>query len=231
MADTRTKDGDTNKKKKKRDGKSPLSEAEQKALFEKYIVPKMINIKALAVKYTDKYQDAEDNYIHTLQQMFMYIHTYDNTRSLDTWIHIITKRACYHQNKKRAERNSNYADMSNCSSEILHQHGTANIVDAGFGTLADNISDTMYNALLSIEPYKLSAFLLYAQGMSIRNIARMEYRSGHMDKKSEELIRSRIFWARKELMYILKEHGYKSKSDESQDYDQQDYTDFDKQTV
>lgn len=211
--------GDTGQKKKKRDGKSPISEVEQKALFAKYIEPNLVNIKALTVKYTGKYQDWEDNYIHVLQQMFMYIHTYDSSKSLDTWIHIVTKRACFNQNQKRAEISSYNTEVERCSYDALYQHGTANMVDAGFGTLADNISDGLYNALLSVEPCKLSAFLLFAQGLSIRDIARIEYRNGHLERKSEELIRSRIYWAKKELVYLLEKNGFTSKSHKGQEYD------------
>lgn len=192
-----------------------MTEAEQKARFAKYIEPNLTVIKALAVKYSDKFQDAEDNYMQALQQMFMYIHTYDETKPLGTWIHIVTKRACFLQNRKMAEYKSNYSDITQCSSEALYQHGTSNMIDAGFGKLADNISDAIYDALLSIEPRKLSAFLLYAQGTNIRDIAKIEYRNGHLENKSEELIRSRIFWARKELMYLLEKNGIKAKGRKS----------------
>lgn len=211
--------GATQKEKRKRGLGSPLTEAKQKALFAKYIEPNLRTIRSLTVKYTDKFQDVEDNYIQALQQMFMYIHTYDETKPLSTWIHIVTKRACFHQNLKMSEYKSGITEIDQCSSEALHQHGTSNIMDAGFGALADNISDDIYNALLSIEPRKLSAFLLYAQGTSIRDIAKIEYRNGHLERKSEELIRSRIFWARKELIYILEKNGVRAKSHKGKGHD------------
>lgn len=207
------------KKKKTRDGKSPISEKLQKELFAKYVEPNLTSIKVLTVKYTDRYQNVEDNYVHVLQQMFQYIHTYDEKRSLETWIHIVTKRACFNQNMKRAERLSGVTEIDRCSSDTLHQHGTANMEDAGFGTLVDNISDTVYQALLSLDPFKLSAFLLYAQGISVREIAKIEYRNGHLERKSEELIKSRIYWAREELVYILEKNGIKAKSHKGKKYD------------
>lgn len=159
------------------------------------------------MKYTDKYQDVEDNYVSVLSQMYSYIYSYDPSKSLDTWIHIVTKRACFNLNKKRAQYMSMQTDLEFCTSDVLHQHGTANLIDAGFGSLADNLSDVVYDALMQIDPCKLSPFLLYAQGLGVREITLMEWKAGHLEKKSEDVIKSRIYWAKKQLQYILKEYG------------------------
>lgn len=176
-------------------------------MFKLYVEPNFQSIKALAVKYTDKYQDVEDNYNYVLAQMYNYIYSYNPEQPLNTWLHIVTKRACFNQNKKRAKHNSMQADMTMCSSEALHQHGTSNVVDASFGTLIDNVSDVTYNALLSIHPNKLSPFLRYVQGLSVREITKLEYEDGHLEKKTEELVKSRIYWARLELQEALRKHG------------------------
>ena len=197
----------TPKKGRKRGGASTISESEQKALFQKYIAPNLTSIKSLTVKYTDKYQDVEDNYVSVLSQMYSYIYSYDPSKSLDTWIHIVTKRACFNLNKKRAQYMSMQTDLEFCTSDVLHQHGTANLIDAGFGSLADNLSDKVYDALMQIDPCKLSPFLLYAQGLGVREITLMEWKAGHLEKKSEDVIKSRIYWAKKQLQYILKEYG------------------------
>lgn len=159
------------------------------------------------MRYTDKYQDVEDNYNYVLAQMYSYIHTYDPNMSLDTWLHIVTKRACFNQNEKRAQYMSIMTDLEYCSPDVLHQHGTANMVDAGFGTLADNLSDIMYEALMQIDPRKLSPFLLYAQGMGVREITQLEWKAGHLERRSEDMVKSRIYWAKKELQHILKQYG------------------------
>lgn len=197
----------TQKKGRKRGGASPISETEQKALFQKYIAPNLTSIKSLTVRYTDKYQDVEDNYNYVLAQMYSYIYSYDPSKSLNTWIHIVTKRACFNQNTKRSQYLSTQTDLEFCTSDVLHQHGTANLIDAGFGTLADNVSDVVYDALMQLDPFKLSPFLLYAQGLGIRDITQMEWRAGHLEKKSEDVIKSRIYWAKKQLQYILKQNG------------------------
>lgn len=193
--------------KKKRQRYEQLSDAQKQARFKQLIEPHLTIIKSLVVKYTDKYQDVEDNNIYVLSQLYSYIHTYNQAQSLKTWIHIVTKRACFNRNRKRSQYLPLQADIEMCSNEALHQHGTTNIVEAGFGTLADNLSDKVYHAMMKVDPYKLSPFLLYVQGIGIREIARMEWKAGHMDKKSEDLVKSRIYWAKKQLQYYLKEYG------------------------
>lgn len=98
-------------------------------------------------------------------------------------------------------------DIDMCSNEALEQHGTANMIEAEYGSLADNLSDKVYQAMMRIDPYKLSPFLLYAQGLGIREIAKAEWKAGHLEKKSEDLVKSRIYWAKKQLQYYLKEYG------------------------
>lgn len=180
-----------------------LSKAERERLFDKLVRPHFTEIKSLAVRYTDKYADWEDNYILSLQQLYAYIHTYNPEKPLNTWIHIVVKRACYHQNIKQSNRQPMQSDITKCSQEALHQHGTSNVVDASFGNLIDNISDEVYKALLQIEPRRLSAFLLFAQGNSIREITGLEYIAGHLEQKNEAIIRSRIYWAQRQLRYLI----------------------------
>lgn len=193
-------------KKKGRKGRQVSTEI-KKALFKRYVEPHLVVIKSLVVKYTDKYQDVEDNNIYALSQLYMYVHTYDTAKDLKTWIHIVVKRACFNQNKKRAISASLQTDIEMCSSDMIHQHGTANMIDAQFGSLADNLSDKVHEALMKIDPYKLSPFLYYVQGLKIREITKLEWGASHIDKKSEDLIKSRIYWAKRELKHYLKEYG------------------------
>lgn len=218
---------DVNPKAEKKTSVSAEEKAKKDELFKRYVEPYLTNIKALSVKYSDKFQDAEDNYMFALQQLYSYILTYDPAKPLNTWIHISVKRACYHKNKKRAQRMSVHTEIASCSSEAIYQHGTANVVDAGFGNLADNLSDEVYNALLTLEPRKLSAFLLYAQGLNIREITRIEYAKGHLDQKLESLIKSRIYWAKMQLKYELKKHGVTTAGITDIKSHQQDYPDID----
>lgn len=176
----------------------------------------------MTVRYTDKYQDVDENYNYVLSQMYAYIHSYDPSKPLHTWIHIVTKRACFNQNDKRTKYNSMQADLEFCSMDALHQNGNSNVIDASFGTLADNLSDEVYEALMRIDPCKLSAFLLYAQGLGVREITKIEWRAGHLERKSEDVVKSRIYWAKKQLQFILKQYGITEASYTSTFRNQQD---------
>lgn len=204
-----------------------LGPNEKKKLFNKYIIPNLSSIKSLTRRYTDDYQDVDDNYNYCLAQLYNYIGSYNPERKLDTWLHICVKRICFHQNKKRAEEASHWTDIEMCTMEDLYQHGTNMIVDAGFGTLVDNISDKMYAALMQIPPQRLSPFIMYAQGHRIREITAAEWKMGHLEKRSEDVVKSRIYWAKRELQYILRQYGitgrnHKGTSDDRNDSEEDD---------
>lgn len=69
-------------------------------LFELYIVPNLGEIKSLTRYYTLKPDDVNDNYQEILLELFKYIHTYNNTKSLKTWLHIAVKRYCLNHYRK-----------------------------------------------------------------------------------------------------------------------------------
>lgn len=196
-----------------------LSPSEKERLFNQYIKPNMGSIKSLTRRYTDHYQDVEENYNYCLAQLYNYIGSYNPEQKLDTWIHICVKRACFHQNKKRAEEAAHWTDIEMCTQEEIHQHGTSMMVDAGFGTLVDNVLDQVYSALMQIPPQRLSPFLLSVQGHRIREITEAEWQMGHLEKRSEDVVKSRIYWAKKELQYILRQYGITRKNNKSEDDD------------
>lgn len=200
-----------------------LSPQEKERLFNLYIVPNLSEIMRLVRYYTDNYRDVDDNYNICLCQLFNYIGSYNPEQKLSTWFGISVKRACYNQNKKRAEEASHLTDIENCSKDALHQNGNSMLVDACFGTLVDNISDELYNALMQIPAHRLSPFMLEVQGMKIREITEAEWKLGHLEKRSEDVVKSRIHWAKKELRYILEQHGITRRGRQSQDDD----SDFD----
>jgi len=184
-----------------------LTPAAKTELFDKYVKPRMRDVYTLSQRYTNKYHDVDSNYNLCLSQLWNYIGSYNPSRSIDTWIHIVVKRACFNQNKKQQQDASHQTDVEMVSMSDLYQHGTSNMVDASFGGLIDNVSEPMYRALMLIPPYRLSAFLLYAQGYGIREIAQMEYKAGHIELRSEDKVKSRIYWTQKQLRLILKRNG------------------------
>lgn len=202
---------DTSATKSKVPAKKPkskqLSADEKKKLFNKYIAPNFDFIKSLTKQYTNNYQDIDDNYNEILEQFFNYIGSYNPEQKLDTWIHICVRNACYAANKKRYKESSHWTDIEMCSMDDLYGPGTSMVTEAKYGTLLDNISDELLAALMQIPPHRLSPFMLHVQGLKIREITATEWKMGHLEKRSEDIVKSRIYWAKRELQYILRNYG------------------------
>lgn len=189
-----------------------MSPEEKERLFNKYILPNLRDIKSLTKFYTANYQDVEDNYNTCLAQLYHYIGSYDPSQKLMTWLHIVVKRACQKQNKDRYEESQHWTDIEMCSMEDIYQHGTNMVTEAEVGNLIDNISDQMLAALMKIPPQRLSPFMMYVQGHRIREITAAEWKLGHLEKRSEDIVKSRIYWAKRELQYILRQYGITRKN-------------------
>jgi len=198
--------------------KNRISERKRNELFRQYVQPNFEVILKYVRFYIDKAQNVDDDFNYVITQMFKYIHTYNPVRSLKTWLHIVTKRSVFNQNARRSKVAglfSNEAAVKEVDDEDFMAVSAVN-VEAGYnvviGSFLDNISDEVYNALMKIPSSKLSPFLLQMQGYSIRDIVVKEFESGHIDRQSEEIIKSRIFWTRHELQRILKENGIRRKN-------------------
>lgn len=183
-----------------------LSAAEKKALFDKYIVPNFDFIKSLTRHYTDRYQDVDENYNYCLAQLYNYIGTYNPKQKLSTWIHICVKRAVFNQNKSRSEYASRWSEVDSIK-ENAYQYNSEILVDEPIGDLTDNISDSFFEILSETPPKRLSPFLLYVQGYRIREITAIEWGLGHLEKRSEDVVTSRIYWTRRELQLKLRKRG------------------------
>ena len=205
--------GKRNKKPKAR-----ISDKKRNELFQLYVQPNFDEILKYVRFYIDRNQNIDDDFNHVITQMFKYIHTYNPHRSLKTWLHIVTKRSVFNQNEQRSKASglfSNEAAVKEVDDEDFMAVSAVN-VESSYnvitGSFLDNISDEVYNALMKIPSSKLSPFLLQMQGYSIRDIVVKEYESGHIDRMSEEIVKSRIFWTRHELQRLLKENGIRRKN-------------------
>lgn len=184
-----------------------LGAKDKEVLFNKYITPNFDTIKSLVKHYTRCRQDIDDNYNYCLSQFFNYIGSYDPKAKLSTWLHIVVKRACFYQDGKRMDDASHWTDIEMCSMDDLYHCGSTMVTEMNYGTLVDNLSDKMLAILMQIPPQRLSPFMMYVQGYQIREITAAEWKLGHLEKRSEQVVKSRIYWAKKELQYILRKHG------------------------
>ena len=78
------------------------SAARRTVLFEKYVIPHRNLVYKLCIKYTANPEDIDDNYVEVLTNFFKYIETYDPTKSIQTWLHIVTKRYIIDADSKRS---------------------------------------------------------------------------------------------------------------------------------
>ena len=91
--------------------------------------------------------------------------------------------------------------------QIARSAGQTSDITEGQRSLAESLPDEVYSALLSIPAHKLSPFLLYVQGYSLKEIAQMEYENGNTPEDMLETVKSRIFWTRSRLKTLLKEYA------------------------
>ncbi len=213
-------DAHGNEEKKKKKCETKITPEEKQELFKQYVLPHYNDILSLVKYYTDKAQNIDNDFSYVVSQMYKYIHTYSPSRSIRTWIHIVTKRSVFSQIRYRSRIASMYSnevsvkqvdDEDFMGSSACPEVGRGESYDMIFGSFLDNISDEVYNALMKISYVRLSPFLLQIKGYSIKDITIMEYESGHIDKPSQEIIKSRIFWTKRELQKILTENGIRRK--------------------
>ena len=194
--------------------KNSISHEKRLGLFKKYIEPRFEEIKSLVKYYTNHKHNVDDDFCHVVGQIWKYIHTYNETKPIHTWIHIVTKRTVQNRNKERYEEFTFFSELAtvkNVDNEDVMDEAEVPpyVYDLGnyemhIGTLFDDISDETLKALMKIPSIKLSAFLLRFQGYSIGEITKIELRNGHLEKYSEEIIKNRIFQVRHELRDLLR---------------------------
>jgi len=175
-------------------------------LFEQYVLPKYDYVLSIVKKYTDRSENVDENFAIVLTELYKYIQSYNPEKKLDTWLHICAKRTCQELNFKRYKQDSKFSDNDPFSSQVAREH----IMQTGaFSTrdMSDCLPDEMVCAMRMIQPHKLSAFILQVQGYTIKEIAEIEFMRGHLDKKNEGKVKSRIFQARKELKELLNRDG------------------------
>ena len=182
-----------------------ISNEEKDRLFNLYIKPNFNSIRTLTQRYTDRQLDVDANFNYVISQMHRYFASYNPDMSLETWLHIVTKRYCFGQNKIRAKVNSMVDGSMFRSDGELSRGGHTYEINPF--SLMDSVSDDVYYALTKVSTEYLSVFLLRMQGYSIKEIAEMEYSRGHITIISEKEIKKRLSTCRKELKELLAKRG------------------------
>lgn len=174
-------------------------------LFNELIKPKMGYVRSLVEYYSCWGSDVDYNFSVVLERFFRYIGTYDRQQPLDTWIHICVKNGVFRLNQEFAREKEHRTGVE--FDQIERCTGQMADIAEGQRSLSESLPDEVYSALLTIPAHKLSPFLLYVQGYSVKEIAQMEYENGNTPEYMLETVKSRIFWTRSRLKTLLREYA------------------------
>lgn len=181
--------------------------ARRNALFERYVKPYQPMIFKLCAQYSFRRDDVQDNYVEVLTNLYRYIETYDTSRPVITWLHIVTKRCVFGLDKRRKMAD----DLRDAGGDPYMFPDTDSVSDNYRAVTSDNYqeyySDDILSALEQLKPQYRRAFLLQQEGYKLREIAEIEYMNGSLSSKNIDTIKSRVFLARQQLQQLLTRDG------------------------
>lgn len=180
-------------------------------LFNKYVIPHKNLIYKLCIRYSFHPQDVEDNYSEALVNFFKYIETYDPDRSIQTWLHIVTKRFVLDLNNRRsAIRRNDDIDVCHLAGAITDDDGPREVF-LGTDNYRDHYSDEILTALNRMKPIYREALLLQQAGYKLTEIMEISYRNGNLRTKNIETVKSRLFLAKQQMRKLITRDGHARK--------------------
>lgn len=188
-------------------------------LFDKYVTPYLRMIYKLCIRYTYNAENIEDNYTEVLTNMYKYIETYDSERSIQTWLHIVTKRCVFDLDQKRQKQQSmwnrdNDADSFSADwdvNDVEHTSYRAMNLD----NYRELYNDDILAALDQLKPSYKRALLLQQAGYKLKEIAEIEFKNGALESRNIETVKSRLFLARQQLQQLLTRDGNRRTTEET----------------
>ena len=177
-------------------------------LFKQYVSPYYNMIYKLCMNYTYDPANVQENYNEVLINFYRRIETYDPSRSIHTWLHIVTKRQIAELERRRARHNNrnddhDIEDYSNCTQYVSKP--SANIM--GVDNYRELYCDDILTVLDSMKPIHKDALLLQEAGYSLKEIAEIEYNKGTLKSRNIETVKSRLFLARQYFKKHLTRDG------------------------
>lgn len=192
--------------------------ARRQALFNQYVIPYNRMIYKLCMRYSFKSQDVEGNYWEVLTNMYKYIESYDPSRSIHTWLHIVTKRCVFDLEQKKKRKQDIWNDdndIENFSSGrglMDEDEPSSNIM--GIDNYRELYNDDILAALDTLKPQYKRALLYQQAGYKLKEIAELEYRNGALESRNIETVKSRLFLARQQLQQLLTRDGKRRTAEE-----------------
>lgn len=181
---------------------------ERTQLFEKYIVPNLDYIQRLVNRYTFNKSNVDDYYSEALENFFKYILSYDPTKPLNTWIHIVIRRFCQELARK--------GDIYECHESApdfikddLDNPEDISYLGVGYEEYENFLGDDVYTAINSLKPIYKESLLLQVSGYTLEEITDKLFSEGKLKKKNIETVKSRVFLAKMQLRELITRDGNK----------------------
>lgn len=179
------------------------------SLFEKYVAPYLNMVYKLCINYTYNSANVEENYTEVLVNFYRRIETYDPSRSIHTWLHIVTKRQIAEiERKRKRDDNRDYdQDIEMYESTVSNDSGELSGNAMGIDNYREFYSDDILSVLDEMKDIHRDAFLLQESGYSLKEIAEIEHDKGTLKSRNIETVKSRLFLARQFLKKNLTRDG------------------------
>ncbi|WP_165045072.1 sigma-70 family RNA polymerase sigma factor [Dysgonomonas sp. ZJ709] len=176
-------------------------------LFNKYVLPNLNLVFKLCIQYSYYGADVEDNFNEVLINFYKYIETYDTSRSLQTWLHIVTKRlVCDLNNRKSQLKRNDDVDVYELAGTLTDEDQvSSNCMSTTNYTELYN--DEILKALNQLKPIYRDALLLQQAGYKLYEIMEISYRNGSLKTKNIETIKSRLFLAKQQMRNLINRDG------------------------
>ncbi len=176
-------------------------------LFNQYVLPHKNLIYKLCIRYTFFPGDVADNFNEVLINFFKYIETYDPGRSIQTWLHIVTRRFVADMNRKNGmfKRNDDIKtdDLVGCDIDEGHVSGNC----MGMDNYRQHYNDDVLRAIGRLKPIYRDALLLQQAGYKLEEIMEIAHRDGNLRTRNIETIKSRLFLAKQQLRKMINRDG------------------------
>jgi RNA polymerase sigma factor (sigma-70 family) len=177
------------------------------ALFNRYVLPHKNLVYKLCIRYSYCSTDIEDNYNEVLINFFKYIETYDPSRSIQTWLHIVTKRFVHDLNiHRRCYKTSDDVDVAEIACSMIDEGGISENC-MGMDNYRLWFNDTILEALDGLKPIYREALLLQQAGYKLEEIMEISYRNGNLKTKNIETVKSRLFLAKQQMRKLITRDG------------------------
>lgn len=183
--------------------------ARRHELYDKYVAPFYNMIYRLCIRYSYKPCNVQENYTEVLANFYRRIETYDPSKSIRTWLHIVTKRQIRAIEKRRQahiDRDNDDHDIEEYSESIIDESTVSSNV-MSIDNYRELYNDDILSVLDELKPIHRDAFLLQQAGYALNEIVEIEYQKGSLKSKNIETIKSRLFFARQYLQRNLTRDG------------------------